>query len=53
MDTQPNGEAEAGPSTTPFSSLSLAVDAYTLDSASGKRRLRALQPDGTVEYDDP
>lgn len=46
---EPNGEA----STSPFNGVALAVDAYTLDAATGKRRLKAIDPDGVLEYDEP
>jgi hypothetical protein len=48
-----NGEASTLPTPSPFANVSLAIDSYTLDAASGKRRLRNIEPDGTLTFDEP
>lgn len=40
-------------SQSPFANVAIAIDSYTLDAASGKRRLRTVEPDGSLTYDDP
>ena len=32
--------------------LRVSIDAHTLDIAAGKRRLRAIEPDGSLTYED-
>lgn len=46
-----NGAGPSGPS--PFADVKLSVDAYTLDAASGKRRLREIEPDGSLTFEEP
>lgn len=46
-----NGDGDAA-SASPFADVRLAVDAYTLDTAAGKRRLRQIEHDGTLTYDE-
>lgn len=53
MDQSGDGAVVGGPSTSPFKGLSLSVDAYTLDTAGGKRRLRTVKDDGSLEYETP
>jgi hypothetical protein len=40
-------------SADPLDGLRVSVDSHTLDATSGKRRLRAIEPDGTLTYEDP
>jgi hypothetical protein len=40
-------------SADPLDDLRVSVDSHTLDATSGKRRLRAIEPDGTLTYEDP
>lgn len=51
IDATPNGSA--GPSTSPFANLTLAVDSYTLDAAAGKRRLKQIEEDGSLTFEEP
>ncbi|TXT06043.1 hypothetical protein VHUM_03516 [Vanrija humicola] len=44
---EPNGDAAS-----PFADVRLAVDAYTLDTAAGKRRLKQIEHDGSLTYDE-
>jgi len=47
-----NGQAtDSKPS--PFANVALAIDAYTLDAASGKRKLRTIEPDGSLTFEEP
>ncbi|KAL1409641.1 hypothetical protein Q8F55_003637 [Vanrija albida] len=45
---EPNGDTTP----SPFADVHLAVDAYTLDPAAGKRRLKQIEHDGTLTYDE-
>lgn len=56
MDVNPAPNGDAGPSTTsasPFAGLTLAVDSYTLDVAAGKRRLKQIEEDGSLTFEEP
>lgn len=49
---QPNGNGgPSGPS--PFADVKLSVDAYTLDAAAGKRRLKDIEHDGSLTFEEP
>lgn len=47
---EPNG---ASSTSSPFTGVSVAVDAYTLDTATAIRRLKTIEADGTLTYDEP
>ncbi|WWD22729.1 hypothetical protein CI109_107222 [Kwoniella shandongensis] len=49
-----NGEASGpqGDVTAPFDDLRVSIDSATLDTALGKRKVRAIEPDGTLLYDE-
>ncbi|BEJ11961.1 hypothetical protein CspHIS471_0204210 [Cutaneotrichosporon sp. HIS471] len=49
---EPNGNGEPS-GTSPFAEVKLSVDAYTLDAASGKRRLRDIEVDGNLVFEEP
>ncbi|BEI81361.1 hypothetical protein CcaverHIS002_0205210 [Cutaneotrichosporon cavernicola] len=49
---EPNGNGEPS-GTSRFADVKLSVDAYTLDAASGKRRLRDIEADGNLVFEEP
>ncbi|CAK9786235.1 hypothetical protein CC85DRAFT_328422 [Cutaneotrichosporon oleaginosum] len=50
---QPNGDDAGSSRPSPFADVKLSVDAYTLDAASGKRRLKEIEPDGSLTFEEP
>ncbi|GMK54229.1 hypothetical protein CspeluHIS016_0108150 [Cutaneotrichosporon spelunceum] len=50
---EPNGNGSGEPSASPFRDIRLSADTYTLDVASGKRRLRDIEPDGNLVFEEP
>jgi hypothetical protein len=47
-----NGQASSS-TASPFANVALAIDSYTLDAASGKKKLKTIELDGTLTYEEP